>query len=248
MMSGKMNEFDGQEELMRRYLDGELSAAEESDALHMIADSEEMREMLRFERSLSMGFSELQDPGTFTVPENFSTSVMSRIDSKMDAPISDEESKSSDSRILPLSLFKKRTITFHPLVAAAAVILISFGFGYLLLDQQQVSGDEIFTGATQSAIQTVSDNEAESQIWIRFVYFDETAESIGVAGDFNEWEPTQLSRETMDGRQVWTGMIPVTRGEHKYMFVKDGEEWVTDPLAEVQQDDGFGNKNAVLYL
>jgi hypothetical protein len=38
------------------------------------------------------------------------------------------------------------------------------------------------------------------------------------------------------------------RGEHRYMFIKNGEKWVTDPLAPVQQDDGFGNKNAVIYL
>jgi hypothetical protein len=38
------------------------------------------------------------------------------------------------------------------------------------------------------------------------------------------------------------------RGEHRYMFVKNGENWVTDPLAAIQQDDGFGNKNAVIYL
>jgi hypothetical protein len=40
----------------------------------------------------------------------------------------------------------------------------------------------------------------------------------------------------------------MNRGEHRYMFVKDGEEWVTDPMAPMQREDGFGNKNAVIYL
>lgn len=245
-MNENSNQFDRQEELFRRYLDGELSSSEERDVLHMIADSEEMREMLRFERSLSMGFSEIQDPGSFTVPDNFSSSVMNRIEQAESAPEKTDTSKVKPAA--PLSLFRKRTVTFHPLLAAAAMILISFGFGYLLLNETQPPAGNGFTDGTQTEIQTISGSETESQIWIRFVYFDESAESIEVAGDFNDWEPTELTRETMDGRQVWTGMIPVTRGEHKYMFVKDGEEWVTDPLAEVQQDDGFGNKNAVLYL
>ncbi|PWN05284.1 isoamylase early set domain-containing protein [Rhodohalobacter mucosus] len=246
MMNENSYQFDRQEELFRRYLDGELSSGEEREALHMIADSEEMREMLRFERSLSMGFLQMQDPGSFTVPDNFKDSVMNRIEQAESAPEKTEISKNKSAE--PLSIFRKRTVTFHPVLAAAAMILISFGFGYLLFTQMQPAAGEGFDGERQTEIQTISGSEAESQIWIRFVYFDESAETIEVAGDFNDWEPTELSREIMDGRQVWTGMIPVTRGEHKYMFVKDGEEWVTDPLAEVQQDDGFGNKNAVLYL
>ena len=30
------------------------------------------------------------------------------------------------------------------------------------------------------------------------------------------------------------------------MFVVDGTQWIADPFAAEQQDDGFGSRNAVL--
>jgi anti-sigma-K factor RskA len=242
-MNDDMNKFESRDELFRRYLDGELSSEEEREVLHLIADDEEMREILRFERSVVLSFADIQDPGSFTVPEHFGSSVMDRIVK------TNRESAVAENKQAPVfSLLKNRTITINPALAAAAMFLITFGFGYLLLNPATSAVDDTETLTSQAQIQSVSDSGGESQIWIRFVYFDETAESIEIAGDFNNWEPTELTLEFMGDRQVWTGLIPLTRGEHSYMFVRNGEEWVTDPLAEVQKDDGFGNKNAVLYL
>jgi hypothetical protein len=233
------NQKEQNEELFRKYLDGELSEAEEQQALHMIADDPEMREMLRFEQTLGYSFPEEPGAESFSVPENFTDSVMSRIES---AAGTVPERKKEPAKIF--SLLSARKLTMNPVFAAAAVILLSVGFGFLFslsFNQQAVIVDDYGTSTQLIA-------EEESMIWIRFVYFDEDAESMEVAGDFSDWEPVALSREFAGGKQVWTGMVPVQRGEHRYMFVRDGEEWVTDPLAEVQQDDGFGNKNAVLYL
>lgn len=82
----------------------------------------------------------------------------------------------------------------------------------------------------------------------RFVYTNDTADSVAVAGDFSDWAPIPLSPHTVNGETVWTGLVPVPRGEHEYQFVINGERWVTDPLAPDKQDDGFGAKNAVLKL
>jgi hypothetical protein len=228
------------EELFRQYLDGELSSEEEIRALHMIAENEEMRELLSFERTLFQTFSGEPDPDSFTVPANFSDSVMDRIAQKQP-----EVKKEKQEGGVIVSLFKSKNIAIRPVYAMAAILLLSFGFGYMLMNESE---QEMFASAyeTEASAQLVS--ETESEVWIRFVYFDEDAESIEVAGDFSDWDPVALSREFVGDKQVWTGLIPVTRGEHRYMFVKDGEEWITDPLAAMQHDDGFGNKNAVLYL
>jgi 1,4-alpha-glucan branching enzyme len=101
-----------------------------------------------------------------------------------------------------------------------------------------------------SAVETTTastDRDAET-VWSRFVYTANDADSVAVAGDFSNWEPIPLSPHTVNGETVWTGLVPVSRGEHEYQFVIDGEKWVTDPLAPVKQDDGFGAKNAVLKL
>jgi hypothetical protein len=70
----------------------------------------------------------------------------------------------------------------------------------------------------------------------------------GRGGRLQRLDSRSLSPHTVNGETVWTGLVPVPRGEHEYQFVINGERWVTDPLAPVQQDDGFGAKNAVLKL
>ena len=42
--------------------------------------------------------------------------------------------------------------------------------------------------------------------------------------------------------------IAIEPGLHRYMFLIDGSNWVTDPTAERYADDGFGNRNAVLAV
>lgn len=230
------------EELFQKYLDGELSETEEQQALHIIADDAELREMLRFERSLGFTFPKEPEAESFSVPDSFADSVMSRIES-----VSQQEPATGEKNEAKIyNLTSARKITMNPFLAAAAVLLLSLGFGFMFslpFGQQQV---ELAADGYGTSTQLIA--QEESMIWIRFVYFDEDAESIEIAGDFSDWQPVELNREYTGGKQVWTGMMPVERGEHRYMFVRNGEEWVTDPLAEVQQDDGFGNKNAVLYL
>lgn len=238
-MSDDKNQNDERNELFRRYLDGELSGGEEQKVLHMIADDPDMREILQLERSLFQTFSSDPDPESFEVPDRFSDSVMARISA------SDEEMDSGTAQISTgRSFFQPKLYAIRPVTAAAAAVLLIFSFGFLLADQFS-AGQAAEEGQPQ--IQQIVEH-SESEVWIRFVYFDEEAESIAVAGDFSDWEPIDLNREMMGSHQVWTGMVPAQRGEHSYMFVKDGEEWVTDPLAEFQREDGFGNKNAVIYI
>lgn len=87
----------------------------------------------------------------------------------------------------------------------------------------------------------------ESVVYVQFMLEAPGASSVAVAGDFSEWEPEHVL-EDLDGDGVWTGRIPVEPGVHSYMFLIDGSEWQTDPRADRYQDDGFGNRNAVLAV
>jgi hypothetical protein len=84
-------------------------------------------------------------------------------------------------------------------------------------------------------------------VYVQFMLEAPGATTVAVAGDFSEWEPT-FTLDDADGDGVWTGRVPVRPGVHSYMFVIDGTEWQTDPRAERYQDDGFGNRNAVLAV
>jgi 1,4-alpha-glucan branching enzyme len=80
------------------------------------------------------------------------------------------------------------------------------------------------------------------------MYTNNTADSVAVAGDFSQWNPVPLSPRTVNGETVWTGLVPVSQGEHEYQFVINGDRWVPDPLAPITRGDGFGAKNAVLKI
>jgi hypothetical protein len=85
-------------------------------------------------------------------------------------------------------------------------------------------------------------------IYVQLAFADREAKSVTVAGDFNDWDAEATALRDTDGDGVWTGLIALRPGMHKYMFVVNGERWVTDPEAERYVDDGFGNRNAVIAI
>jgi len=72
-------------------------------------------------------------------------------------------------------------------------------------------------------------------------------QSVAVVGDFNDWSHTAhlLAREDGD---LWSGVVPLSAGEHVFMFVVNGEQWVVPPEAEDYVEDGFGQKNGVVVV
>jgi hypothetical protein len=129
-------------------------------------------------------------------------------------------------------LLRPRTIRVSPFtglaVAAAAVVLMMF------------VPDDVPIAPTPGSV-------AVAEILVEFSLEAPGATTVAVAGDFSAWE-TEFVLDDVDGDGVWTGRIPVTPGLHKYMFVVDGTDWVTDPRAQRYSDDGFGNRNAVLAV
>jgi hypothetical protein len=84
-------------------------------------------------------------------------------------------------------------------------------------------------------------------VYVQFALEAPGAQSVAVAGDFDGWEGSH-TLEDVDGDGVWTGRIPLRPGVHAYMFLVDGTDWMTDPRAQRYQEDGFGNRNAVLAV
>lgn len=236
--------------LLRQYLDGELSPDEEQQALHMIADDPEMRSMLRFEQQLVDSLSvETSLKEEVKVPEGFSDRVMHKIEQK-------EQSTASESIIKKLKswyrqLWVPQQVIWRPAYGFVIALLVLVSLGYPLIltrgeVNRKIASENPQIQNLNNSVQQVSSGPEE--VMLRFVYIDENANSVAVAGDFNNWEPTELTQQNVNGKTVWTGLVSMSRGEHNYMFVKNGEKWVTDPLAPVQRDDGFGNKNAVIYI
>lgn len=76
------------------------------------------------------------------------------------------------------------------------------------------------------------------------------AHSVEVVGSFNDWSRGMLHLRDDDNDGIWHGNVVLPAGQHEYMFVVDGDRWVTDPLAGRFVDDGFGagQENSVLIV
>lgn len=56
------------------------------------------------------------------------------------------------------------------------------------------------------------------------------AKSVQLVGDFNAWKPGLLKMQKR-GDGLWTLVVPMRPGRHKYLFLDDGEP-VVDPSTE----------------
>lgn len=83
---------------------------------------------------------------------------------------------------------------------------------------------------------------------MRFTYLAPTANTVYVVGSFNGWVKgaTSMKREGKTG--VWLAEVMIRPGEHTFMYLVDGKEWVVPPLAEDFVIDGFGQINGVVIV
>jgi hypothetical protein len=217
------------------FLEGALPVEREANLLRQIAEDSEARAMLRQEMLLRRHLGPTSLPESAHVPDGFADRVMGRIRSQAGTRL--RAADRSPLRSIRSSALVRNTVRVTALAAAVlAGILLGITFG-----QAALSPDEYVSPVRLAAAE-------EDQVWVRFFHTDPDAASVALIGDFSDWEPVQLARHALGGTTVWTEVVRVPRGEHRYMFLVDGEVLVTDPLAPLQRDDGFGNRNAVLAL
>jgi 1,4-alpha-glucan branching enzyme len=67
------------------------------------------------------------------------------------------------------------------------------------------------------------------------------AESVLIAGDFNDWNPTPMKR---DKKGVWKASFSLAPGAYQYRFFVDSA-WQTDPNCTDFVENPFGTFNCV---
>lgn len=83
---------------------------------------------------------------------------------------------------------------------------------------------------------------------LMFVFHDDRAESVSVAGDFNGWNhvATPLKRNS-DG--LWsTAIVVAGAARFEYKFVINGNRWMEDPSNGMKAPDHYGGLNSVLVI
>ncbi len=91
-----------------------------------------------------------------------------------------------------------------------------------------------------------SERSADQRL-VSLVFRAEPGRRVAVAASWNAWAAEATPMQEIEAG-VYRVVIPLEPGEHEYMFVVDGAQWVTDPTAARHRDDGFGHQNAVLAL
>jgi len=138
---------------------------------------------------------------------------------------------------------RRRTLRLSPLaLGMGAAAVLAMAVGPWILQGSRGGGLAVADPAVGSA------GEVDAVVYVQFVLDAPDASSVAVSGDFNEWDRTVHWLEDTDGDGIWSGRIPMAPGIHEYMFVVDGDRWVTDPRADRYADDGFGNQNALLAV
>jgi thiol-disulfide isomerase/thioredoxin len=81
---------------------------------------------------------------------------------------------------------------------------------------------------------------------VTFRYEPGSAETVHLAGTFNDWNPTATPM-TQEG-PAFKASLTLADGEYQYKFVVNGSDWRHDPLNPHTADDNNGGLNSVLKV
>lgn len=78
----------------------------------------------------------------------------------------------------------------------------------------------------------------------RFVVFLPQARQVDLAGTFTEWQ--RLPMQPVGHSGYWELNIPLSSGEHRYVFILDNDRRMPDPTQPHREWDDFGGENSIL--
>ena len=82
---------------------------------------------------------------------------------------------------------------------------------------------------------------------VLFIQPAEGASRVGVAGDFNNWNPASTPMRRNEQLGVWQACIKIPAGRYRYRLVVDGQ-WVQDPHNTLTETNPFGELNNVVEV
>lgn len=90
--------------------------------------------------------------------------------------------------------------------------------------------------------------QVAGQVPVVLHFGDAGATSVAVIGTFNNWNPKGFEMNRNPTTGGWTLRMQVTPGRHDYAFLVDGKKVLTDPNADLNHKDEYGNDNSVLFV
>jgi 1,4-alpha-glucan branching enzyme len=84
-----------------------------------------------------------------------------------------------------------------------------------------------------------------------FVFVANGAAKVSIVGDFNQWDAQATPMKRIPNSNAWTVTVSLPAGRHLYSFYTTGaggEQWLADPNAPANPDEGFGRASSVLLV
>jgi 1,4-alpha-glucan branching enzyme len=82
---------------------------------------------------------------------------------------------------------------------------------------------------------------------VHIEFSDSVAESVAIAGTFNDWRPEATPMVAV-GEGRWVKGLILPPGSYEYCLVVDGGKWLPDPQASEMVPNPFGGRNSVLKV
>ena len=83
---------------------------------------------------------------------------------------------------------------------------------------------------------------------LMFVFHDDSAHSVSVAGDFNGWSQVATPLKRNESGLWFTEIANPQAGRFEYKFVVNGRRWLEDPSNGMKAPDNYGGLNSVLVI
>ena len=83
---------------------------------------------------------------------------------------------------------------------------------------------------------------------LMFVFHDDSAQSVSVAGDFNGWSDVATPLKRNDSGLWFTEIVVPRAGRFEYKFIINGRRWLEDPSNGMKAPDNYGGLNSVLVI
>jgi len=80
-----------------------------------------------------------------------------------------------------------------------------------------------------------------------FVTLYPRAKSVEIAGDFNNWKPSELPMQKVGSSGIWQTKMELPAGKYHYRLVVDGK-WQQDPYNENSEMNPYGESNSILVV
>jgi hypothetical protein len=156
-------------------------------------------------------------------PEDLTRRIMARLEPKRPPLLTR----------LRLWLLRPRVLTVRPITAIPVVTLAAALLAFFIVNANKPLVD---VGPKLAAV--------------RFVLHDADmhASKVSVIGSFNNWRADRSVMWYSPDAQAWILEAQLPPGDHEYLFLVNGKQLVPDPNAPMTSDDGFGNRNSIVFV